>query len=449
MDTYDAPSTETLRQTLISDSERHAIDTDDVSDNRLFYSVHSLQLLEAFDIADIHPVVQLILSQPKNEIMTNFPVRMDDGTFKLFKGYRIQHNNIMGPFKGGIRYHQDVSLDEVKALAALMTFKCALLEVPFGGAKGGVRLNPRDFSQGELERITRRFTHDLGNNIGPEYDIPAPDMGTSPQIMVWMMDTYINTLNVSRKNAERRIVTGKTIPSGGSQGRLKATGQGLVFCIQEWAEEHHFSLENATFTTQGFGNVGGYASLLLGKLGARMTGAQDHTGTLFNPQGIDPRALQDHVSQTGGIAGFPHAEAIENEAFWDIECDICLPCALELQLTKARVERLKCRMIAEGANGPTTYLAHRALVERGIEVIPDLLANAGGVVVSYFEWIQNKRSEAWDLQQIDTRLQQMMRRAYHKTRNFAREHNTDNRTAALGLAAKRVEVVYKERGVFP
>jgi glutamate dehydrogenase (NAD(P)+) len=436
-------------QDLVTAADRIAIEADDVSDNRLFYKVHSLQLLDAFSVEDVSPVVQLILSQPKTELIINFPVRMDDGTFQLFKGYRIQHNNIMGPYKGGIRYHQDVSLDEVKALAALMTYKCTLLDVPFGGAKGGVRINPHEFSRGELERVTRRFTHDLGNNIGPEYDIPAPDVGTNPQMMVWMMDTYANTVNVSRKNAQRGVVTGKTIAAGGSLGRLKATGQGMLFCIQEWAEENHFNLENATYTVQGYGNVGSNASMLMSKLGAKLVCAQDHTGTILNDQGIDPRELKDHVTRTGGVAGFPNTEAIDNEQFWAVKCDICMPCALELQVTAERAKKLSCRLIVEGANGPTTYMGDAVLRERNIDVLPDLLANAGGVVVSYFEWTQNKRSERWSEQEVDSRLQQMMKRAYQEIRAIAKTKQIDNRTASLSLAVRRLATAYQERGVFP
>lgn len=418
-------------------------------DNRMFYKIHRQQLHEAFEAFDCDPKVRLILSEPKNELMVNFPVRMDDGTFRLFKGYRIQHNNILGPYKGGIRYHQDVSLDEVKALAAIMTYKCALLEVPFGGAKGGVRINPRDFSLGELERITRRFTHDLGNTIGPDYDIPAPDVGTNSQTMVWMMDTYMNTVNVSRKNAERAIVTGKTLASGGSPGRTKATGQGMIFCVQEWAEENNVSLENVSFAVQGFGNVGSHAAILLSKLGGTLVAVQDHTGSLYNPEGIDPKLLADHVAGTGGVANYNAARRIDDEDFWGVHCDIMMPCALELQLTEKRAKRLDTRLVVEGANGPCTYRGDKMLFDRGIDVLPDLLANAGGVCVSYFEWIQNKRSETWELQRVDARLQAMMKRAYYQTRMKARTLGLDNRRAALGLAIKRVETAYHERGVFP
>ena len=414
-----------------------------------FFNTHIAQIERGFNAIEVAPHVRTILGQPKNEIIVNFPVRTDQGEFRLFTGYRIQHNNIMGPYKGGIRYHHEVTLGEVKALAALMTYKCALLEVPFGGAKGGVRLNTNEMSRGELERITRRFTHDLGNNIGPEYDIPAPDMGTNAQIMVWMMDTYMNTQNMIDKNAQRRIVTGKSLASGGSQGREKATGQGVIYCIQEWAEENGFRLDGCSFIVQGFGNVGSFAALLLSKLGGILVGVQDHTGSLYNPEGMNPRKLADYTRQNGGIKGYRGAEKIGEEEFWGINCDICIPAALELQINEKVAKNIKAKVIVEAANGPVTGKGEQVLMDRGIEVIPDIMANAGGVVVSYFEWIQNKRSEAWQLKEIDDKLHFMMRRAYHEMRSFSREHNVDNRAAAFAVAPQRINSVYVERGVFP
>ncbi|MFU8802503.1 MAG: Glu/Leu/Phe/Val family dehydrogenase [Bradymonadaceae bacterium] len=414
-----------------------------------FYEVHLSQLARALEHAPVEKHVRLILSEPKNEIIVNFPVRMDDGNFQLFTGYRIQHNNIMGPYKGGMRYHHEVTLEEVKALSALMTYKCALLEVPFGGAKGGIRINTRDYSRFEMERVTRRFTHDLGNNIGPEYDIPAPDVGTNSQVMVWMMDTYMNMHNLIEKNAQKRIVTGKSLMSGGSRGREKATGQGVVYCIQEWADERGFRLDGCSYTLQGFGNVGSHAAQILSRLGAVLVAVQDHTGSIYNPEGIYPRKLIDYVAEKGGIAGYAGAKEISSDEFWEAECDICIPAALELQIDAKIARKLKCRTIVEAANGPTMLEAEPILADRGIEVIPDIMANAGGVVVSYFEWIQNKRAESWQLQEVDSRLHFMMKRAYHEMRAFAREHGVDNRTASLAVALERINAVYVERGVFP
>ena len=414
-----------------------------------FFTTHLAQLGRAMRHIDVQPHVRLILSEPKNEIIVNFPVRMDDGDYRLFTGYRIQHNNILGPYKGGIRYHHEVSLSEVKALAAIMTYKCALLDVPFGGAKGGITITPREHSKVELERVTRRFTHDLGNNIGPEYDIPAPDVGTNAQIMVWMMDTYMNMHNLSDKNAQRRIVTGKTLTSGGSRGREKATGQGVVYAIQEWADEVGFRLDGATYTLQGFGNVGSHTASILTKLGAVLVAVQDHTGAIFNKEGIYTRKLADYVAEKGGVAGYPGAEQVGADDFWSVKCDIVIPAALELQIDERVAKMMDCKLVVEAANGPTTLAGEKVLAEKGVDVLPDLMANAGGVVVSYFEWIQNKRAESWQLAEVDERLHFMMKRAFHEMRAFAREHDCDNRTAAYACAVNRINAVYVERGVFP
>lgn len=414
----------------------------------LFWT-HLIQLERAMDHAEIEDHVRLILSKPKHELSVNFPVRMDDGSYELFTGYRVQHNNIMGPYKGGMRYHHQVTQSEVKALAALMTYKCALLEVPFGGAKGGINIRTRDYSLDEMQRITRRFTHDLGSNIGPEYDIPAPDVGTNSQTMVWMMDTYMNVHNGPDKNAQRHVVTGKTLTSGGSVGRNKATGQGVVFSIEHWADETGFRLDGCSFILQGFGNVGSHTAQLLSQLGAQLTAVQDHTGSIYCPEGIYPRELINWVEETGGVVGFPGAEAVKKDEFWGLEADIVIPAALGLQITADVARKLKCRLVVEAANGPTTIEGEKILAERGIDVIPDIMANAGGVVVSYFEWIQNKRSESWLLEEVDKRLHYMVKKAFYEMRAFARDHEVDNRTASMAVALRRINTVYKERGVFP
>ena len=269
------------------------------------YEVALAQLDKAARVAGTSPAVRDILSQPKNELIVNFPVRMDSGEYQMFKGYRVQHNNILGPYKGGIRYHEQVSLDEVKALASWMTYKCALHDIPFGGGKGGIKFMPRQHSQAELERITRRFTHALGSNIGPEYDIPAPDVGTNGQIMVWMMDTYMNVVGFTDKNANRRVVTGKTVTSGGSLGRETATGQGIVHCITEWARDRRFNLNGATYIVQGFGNVGSNAAKILARTGASLVAVGDWKGYIANPDGINPHKLTEHVQKTGSVAGYP------------------------------------------------------------------------------------------------------------------------------------------------
>lgn len=414
-----------------------------------FYRTHQLQMDRAMDYLDVAAHVRMILNEPKNELIVNFPVRMDDGNYRLFAGYRIQHNNILGPYKGGVRYHPEVTLEEVKALASVMTVKCALLKVPFGGAKGGIGLSPGDYSRYELERITRRFVHDLGSNIGPEYDIPAPDVGTNSQIMVWMMDAYMNTHGRTDKNANRGVVTGKTLASGGCVGRHKATGQGVVFSIQEWAAENAKRLDGCRYIVQGFGNVGSQAARLMEQLGAQLVGVQDHTGSIHAPEGISATELGAFVGQRGGVLGFSEANAIEDDDFWAIDCDICIPAALELQIDAEVAQKLQCELVVEGANGPTTLSGEEVMGERGIEVIPDIMANAGGVVVSYFEWLQNKSSRAWTLEDVDTRLREMMKQAYKEMRAFALDKGVDNRTAALAVAVQRINAVYLERGIFP
>ena len=393
--------------------------------------------------------LKVVLSQPKNEIIVNFPVRMDDGTFRTFKGYRIQHNNIMGPFKGGLRYHHDVHLDEVKALASWMTWKCALMEIPFGGGKGGIKMNPHDYSEGELERITRRFTHALGNNIGPEHDIPAPDMGTNSQTMVWMMDTYMNSGPRDIKNSVRGVVTGKTTVCGGSRGRDKATGQGLVYCIRKWADENKFSLDGATFSIQGFGKVGSAAAAILTRLGASLVAVSDHTGSIVNPEGIHPKRLHQYVKDNGGLAGYSGGHEISREEFFSTEVDIFIPAALELQITAETAPMMKCRVVAEGANGPCSPEGEQILREKGTDILPDILANAGGVTVSYFEWLQNRRAESWTLAEVDSRLEAMIEQAYDTMRRVAQEYGVDNRTAAYMHGINRVQAVYQERGIFP
>jgi glutamate dehydrogenase (NAD(P)+) len=413
------------------------------------YEIAQAQLQRAADKLGLESRLHLILSQPKNELIINFPVRMDNGEYQLFKGYRIQHNDIMGPYKGGIRFHPEVHLDEVKALAAWMTWKCALMEIPYGGAKGGVKFDPRGYSEAELERITRRFTHALGDNIGPNYDIPAPDMGTNGQTMVWMMDTYMNRSPSGAKNAQRGVVTGKSVTSGGSLGRKEATGQGLVFAVQEWADETDFSLDGSTFSVQGFGNVGSHAAAILARLGGIMVAVEDHTGAIRNPEGINAKRLARYVAEHGGVKGYPGAEAVGHNDFFSTECDIFIPAALESQITAETAPLIQCKLVAEGANGPTDLDGERILAEKGITVLPDILANAGGVTVSYFEWLQNRRSEAWTREEVEQRLHRMVVRAYKTVRRIAREHGVDNRTAAYMHSLDRIQAVYRERGIFP
>ncbi|HXJ19100.1 MAG TPA: Glu/Leu/Phe/Val dehydrogenase [Polyangia bacterium] len=422
---------------------------DNVKEKPNPYEVALAQLDRAVRVAGAPQSVRDILSQPKNELIVNFPVRMDSGEYKMFKGYRVQHSNILGPYKGGIRYHEQVSLDEVKALASWMTYKSALHDIPFGGGKGGIKFRPRDHSQSELERITRRFTHALGANIGPEYDIPAPDVGTNGQTMVWMMDTYMNVVGFTDKNANRRVVTGKTLASGGSLGRESATGQGIVHCITEWARDRRFDLNGSTYTVQGFGNVGSNAAKILARTGASLTAVGDWKGYIANADGINPYKLTEYVGKTGSVAGYPGTHPITRAEFFATNADIFIPAALELEIGIEEAKALPVKLIVEGANGPTETAAEPILREKGIDVIPDILANSGGVVVSYYEWLQNKRSERWELEEVEERLAKRMKRTYLAVSEYAAIKKCDWRVAAMALAVERIARTYAERGIFP
>jgi glutamate dehydrogenase/leucine dehydrogenase len=414
-----------------------------------FFKVVQDYLDKAARTVNLAEHVRTILSQPKNELIINFPVRMDDGTVRLFKGYRVQHNNLLGPFKGGMRFHPSVTLDDVKALAAMMTWKCALMRVPFGGGKGGIKFDPHSVSRAELQRVTRRFTHALGENIGPEYDIPAPDVGTNAQTMAWMMDTYSNMVGAAHKQSVKGVVTGKPVASGGTLGRAKATGQGAVFCIVEWAKEKGFNLEGSTMTVQGFGNVGSHLAVILSRLGVSTVAVGDHTGYLYNPEGFNAHKLQDYVEHNGSIAGYPNGKAITREEFFKTKSDIFAPCALENQIGETEARALDCKVIVEGANGPTNPAGEKIILERGIDILPDVLANSGGVTVSYYEWVQNKRSESWTEEEVDAKLERAMTRAFREVSDFARLNKVDRRVAAYALALQRIEAVYKEREIFP
>jgi glutamate dehydrogenase (NAD(P)+) len=407
------------------------------------------QFDKAADVMGLDPDVRRILGTTTNEIVVHFPVKLDDGRIETFSGYRVQHNNVLGPYKGGLRFHPSVDLDEVRALASWMTWKTALAGIPFGGGKGGIQLDPAKYSRTELEHITRRFTFALGGNIGPDYDIPAPDVNTNSQIMAWILDTYLQMMPAQLRQSCTHVVTGKPVEAGGSLGREKATGQGAVFCIEAWATEHGVDLNDATYAVQGFGNVGSWTARLLARHGATLVAVQDVTGTIALPGGIDPEALTVWVKHHGGVDGFEGAHPIRDEKFLGIPCDILIPAALEGQITREMAATLRCRLLAEGANGPTQPDGDEVLRDRGIAVIPDILCNSGGVIVSYFEWLQNKRSEFWDLEEVDQKLQRRILSAYGKVRDTARSRGMDWRTAAYVVALQRLETVYKERGIFP
>jgi glutamate dehydrogenase (NAD(P)+) len=413
------------------------------------YETVMVQFNKAADLMGLDPEIRKILSMTTNEIEVNFPVVMDNGCVKMFTGYRVQHNNVLGPYKGGLRFHPAVNIDEVRALAAWMTWKTAIAGIPYGGAKGGIQMEPWEYSPGELERITRRFTFALGSNIGPEYDIPAPDVNTNSQIMAWIMDTYLQMMSPLERNRSVHVVTGKPVESGGSQGRTKATGQGLVYVLEAWAKDHDFNLDGATYIVQGFGNVGSWAARLLKPLGAVLVGVEDHSGAMVNPDGIDPDTLAEHVAAEGRIQGFAGGEPVDHQTFFSTKADFFVPAALENQITAETAPWLNVRLVVEGANGPTDIEGDRILAEKGIEMLPDVLMNAGGVVVSYYEWLQNKRSEMWDLEEVDAKLLKQILGAYCRVRDTVHNHDTDWRTAAYIVALGRLERVYKERGIFP
>lgn len=340
------------------------------------------------------------LKRPKRALIVDVPIVMDDGSIRHFEGYRVQHNLSRGPGKGGIRYHPDVDLNEVMALSAWMTIKTAVVNLPFGGAKGGIRVDPRQLSPRELERLTRRYTSEIGHIIGPQKDIPAPDVGTNPNVMGWIMDTYSS----GQGHTVTGVVTGKPVHLGGSLGRIKATGRGVFITGQQVAEKIKLPLEGAKVAVQGFGNVGSEAAYLFADSKSKIVAIQDHTGTISNPEGIDVAALKTYLENNPGVGGFAGAQAISDEAFWDVEMDILIPAALEGQITVERAQKLTAKLVLEGANGPTYPEADDILVQRGVTIVPDVICNAGGVTVSYFEWVQDMSSYFWSEEEINERL---------------------------------------------
>ncbi|MBS0444872.1 MAG: Glu/Leu/Phe/Val dehydrogenase [Proteobacteria bacterium] len=385
------------------------------------------------------------LKRPKRALIVDVPIEMDDGSVAHFEGYRVQHNLSRGPGKGGVRYHPDVTLEEVMALSAWMTVKCAAVNLPYGGAKGGIRVDPKKLSLKELERMTRRYTSEIGIIIGPQQDIPAPDVNTNAQIMAWMMDTY--SMNIG--GTATGVVTGKPLHLGGSLGRVKATGRGVFVTGREAARRLNLPLEGARIAVQGMGNVGGAAAELFVQAGARLVAVQDHTGTLVNPNGFDIADAMAVLKRDGGIANYREAERIEDEAFWDVDCDILIPAALESQLTPARAARVKAKLVLEGANGPTLPAADDVLAERGILVVPDVICNAGGVTVSYFEWVQDFSSFFWSEDEINLRLDRIMVDALKKIWDTADRHRISLRTATFAVACERILIAREERGLYP
>jgi glutamate dehydrogenase (NAD(P)+) len=385
------------------------------------------------------------LKRPKRSLIVDVPIEMDDGRIAHFEGYRVQHNVSRGPGKGGVRFHQDVTLSEVMALAAWMSIKNAAVNLPYGGAKGGVRVDPHLLSRGELERVTRRYTSEIGVIIGPSKDIPAPDVNTNAQIMAWMMDTY----SMNQGATFTGVVTGKPIALGGSLGRVEATGRGVFVVGCEAARDLGVSVPGARVVVQGFGNVGGTAAKLFQQAGAKVIAVQDHTGTIHKPDGLDVPKLLAHVATCGGVGGFPGAEALDPAEFWGVETEFLIPAALENQITRENAGKVRAKIVVEGANGPTTPEADDILAEKGIYVVPDVLANAGGVTVSYFEWVQDFSSFFWSEDEINHRLERLMREAYAAVAHVAREHTVTLRTAAFIVACTRILQARELRGLYP
>ncbi len=385
------------------------------------------------------------LKRPKRVLVVDVPVELDDGTIAHFEGYRVQHNVSRGPGKGGVRYHQDVTLSEVMALAAWMSVKAAAVDLPFGGAKGGIRIDPRNYSTRELERITRRYTSEIGIIIGPHKDIPAPDVNTNAQTMAWMMDTY----SMNNGTTATGVVTGKPISLGGSLGRVEATGRGVYVVGCAAARDNGLDIEGARVCVQGFGNVGGTAARLLYEAGAKVIAVQDHTGTIHNANGLDFLRLLKHVEETGGVAGAPESEPLKADEFWGLETDILIPAALEGQINVKNADQIRARIIIEGANGPTTPEADDILTSKGTLIVPDVLANAGGVTVSYFEWVQDFSSFFWTEDEINERLERMMHRAYASVAGVAAQHKVSLRTAAFIAACSRILQAREVRGLYP
>lgn len=412
---------------------------------RTLFDVAVEQFNIAADILGLEDGLRARLSTCQREMTVHFPVRMDDGSVQVFEGHRVQHNRMPGPTKGGIRYHQDVTLDEVKALAMFMTWKCAVVGIPYGGAKGGVKVDAKALSLSELENLTRRYTSELMPIIGPDTDIPAPDVNTNPQTMAWLMDTY--SMNVG--HAVPGVTTGKPIVLGGSEGRVEATGRGVVFGIEEAVKDLDFDLEGARVAVQGFGNVGAIAADLMSELGAKVVAVSDSRGGIYNPNGLDLKKVHLHKEERGTLSGFADADDITNAEVLTMDCEILIPAALENVITEKNAGDIKARLIAEGANGPTTPEADNIIHDRGITLLPDIYANAGGVTVSYFEWVQAMQAFPWSEQQVNERLRLIMSKSYVAMRDTSRANDVSFRTGAMLRAVERVAEFTRIRGVYP
>ncbi|MEZ4790298.1 MAG: Glu/Leu/Phe/Val dehydrogenase [Flavobacteriales bacterium] len=414
------------------------------------YKVVMEQFERAADVMGLDPGVRKILGKTNSEIVVHFPVKLDNGTIEVFTGYRVQHNNALGPYKGGLRYHPTVDIDSARALAIWMTWKTSLAGLPYGGGKGGIEIDPKRYSQAELERITRRFTYALGDNIGPDLDIPAPDVNTNSQIMAWIADTFSSTKSPSTRFSNLHVVTGKPLGAGGLEGRDRATGYGVVVTLKAWAERRNENLRGKRYIVQGFGNVGYWTAHFMAMEGAILVGVQDASGTVRDPEGIDPEALNTWVEQNDrSVAGFKGATTLDADGFFGIDCDIVVPAALGNQITARNAGRITAKVVAEGANGPTDTEGEAILRKNGVEIIPDILCNSGGVIGSYIEWLQNKRAEYWKIDEVLKMIHDKITTAFASVASTAAEFDTDWRTSAYIVALRRLEKAYKERGIFP
>ncbi|HEV8722136.1 MAG TPA: Glu/Leu/Phe/Val dehydrogenase [Candidatus Binatia bacterium] len=411
-------------------------------------SATSEMAVQQFDIAAdklvIDPNVAGRLRRADRAMIVSVPTQMDDGHVHVFTGYRVQHNDVLGPFKGGIRYHPAVNLGEVSALAMWMTWKCSLVGLPLGGAKGGIACDPATLSRHELQSMTRRFTAEILNIIGPEVDVPAPDMGTNEQVMAWIMDTY----SQHKGHAVPEIVTGKPVAIGGTLGRKEATGRGVVYMISEAAKHLGIDLSKCTAAVQGFGNVGSVAVKELANIGVKIIGVSDRTGGFVDTDGLPVGKLLEVADKNHSLEACPYGDKISNQELLELKCDVLVPAALEMQITRANAERLQCRILAEGANGPTTPEADAILRDKGVFVIPDILANAGGVVVSYFEWVQDLQNFFWTEEEVNKKLREILVKAFHEVLNMSQKHAVDMRLAALMIGIDRVARAMLWRGFY-
>jgi len=409
------------------------------------FALAQSQLRRVGEIFGLDPNLVRVLSQCKKAVEVSIPVSMDDGSTGVFQGYRVTHNIARGPSKGGIRYHPDVTLDEVKALAMWMTWKCSLMGLPFGGAKGGVICNPKELTAGELERLTRRYTSEIINDIGPERDIPAPDVGTDGRVMAWIFDTF----SMNKGHSVLGVVTGKPLSIGGSLGRVEATARGSLYCIQALSTKQGRRLSDYTVAIQGFGNVGANLARLLHEGGATVVAVSDSHGGAYNPKGVDVPAALVHKEEHGTLAGLANADAVTNEELVELPCDVLAPCALEQTVTDDNADRVKATVICEGANGPVTPAADAILEDRGVLVLPDVLANAGGVVVSYFEWVQGLQEYFWRGDEVNAKLHDIVARAFEEAWHAMESRGTSLRMASYGLAVMRVAEATTTRGLYP